>query len=270
VQQLLPTFLIIGAAKSGTTSLHEYLAVHPEVAMTSNKEPMCFEPPHWRERLAEYAELFDRPAPVRGESSTAYSAYPWVPEIPDRVRETIPGARIVYVVRDPIPRTLTHWSQNRWDGKPVAPFEELMADLEDPMNMPVWCSRYATQIERWLERFPHERVLVVDQHDLLTDRAATLRRVFAFLEVDPGFSSPNWDAEHNTAASHRVPNALHARLGRLGPRVARVPGLRAAVTDEVPRPRLTDDQRERLEAVLRPEVARLRELTGQRFASWSL
>src|SRR3954465_13971937 len=99
VRAALPTFLVIGAAKAGTTSLHAYLAEHPEIAMTSVKEPMCFEPPDCVgalggappggvERRGDYRTLFDRLAPVRGESSTAYSAYPYVPEMADRIRAT--------------------------------------------------------------------------------------------------------------------------------------------------------------------------------------
>lgn len=267
---MLPTFLVIGAPKAGTTSLHEYLAEHPQIAMTSEKEPMCFAAPDWRERLGDYEELFERDAPVRGESSTAYSAFPWAPEVPDRVLEAIPDARLIYLVRDPIPRTLSHYAQNAWDRLPVRPFEELMSDLEDPMNMPVWCSRFATQLERWLERFPAERVLVVDQRDLLTDRAATLRRVFAFLGVDPDFTSRAWEVRHNTAGSHRAPNALHHRLGRHARRLERLPVLRRAVTRETPRPVLSTEQRGRLEALLRPEAQRLRELTGMALEHWSL
>lgn len=271
VQAALPTFFVIGASKCGTTSLHEYLAAHPQISMSSVKEPMCFEPPHWADRLAEYPQLFgERPTAIRGESSTAYSAYPWVPDIPDRVKATVPDAHIVYVVRDPIPRTLSHYAQNVWDRFPVRPFDELMADLEHPMNMPVWASRYATQLERWLERFPAERVLVLDQRDLLRERAATVRRVLAFLGVDDGFSSPSWYAEHNTATDHRVSTDLARRLGAAGRLARRTPGLRRLVTAEVPTPTLTDEQRERLVAILAPEAERLGALTGLSLAHWSL
>lgn len=266
----LPTFFVIGASKTGTTSLHEYLAVHPEIAMTDDKEPMCFEPPHWVDRMAEYRELFPHRAEVRGESSTAYSAYPWVPEIPDRVRAAVPDARIIYIVRDPIPRTLSHYAQNVWDRFPVRPFDELMDDLEHPMNMPVWASRYATQYERWAERFGAERILVLDHRKLLTDRRGTMRQVFEFLGVDAGFTSPEWDAEHNTAVSHRVPTDLAKRLGRAGAAALRVPALGRLLTREVPKPQLTPQQRERLVALLRPEAERLRRLTGLPLEHWSL
>ena len=238
VRAALPTFFIIGAPKAGTTSLHEYLAEHPGIAMSSVKEPMCFEPRYWIERLPEYRQLFERPAAVRGESSTAYASFPWAPDIPDRIRATVPEAKLIYLVRDPIPRTLTHYAQNVSDKKPVRSFDELMADLEGPMNMPVWCSRYATQLERWTERFGADRVLVLDQRALLEERAPTIRRVFEFLGVEPQFESAAWEQEHNPA--------------------------------KVPLPTLTDEQRERLEALLAPEAQRVREMTGLALEHWTL
>jgi hypothetical protein len=277
VRASLPTFLIIGAAKAGTTSLHSYLAEHPEICMSSNKEPMCFEPADWMERLGEYRELFEHPAAVRGEASIAYSAYPWAPEIPDRVRAVVPDARIVYLVRDPIQRMLSQyaqmqWNRHLWGAKrfPHRPFDELVEDLEAPMNTPVWCSRYATQIERWMERFGDDRVLVLDQRELLTQRRKTLWRVFEFLEVDPTFNSPSWDAEHNTATEHRLPTDLARRLGRPGRFARRVPGARRALTREIPRPRLTASQRERVVALLAPEADRLRAMTGLTLEHWTV
>jgi hypothetical protein len=270
VQAALPTFFVIGAAKAGTTSLHEYLARHPEIAMTSNKEPMCFHPPDWITRLERYTRLYDRPAPVRGESSTAYAAFPWAPDVPDRVRATVPDARIVYLVRDPIERALSHYAQHVWDRPRVRPFDELMDDLEHPVNSTVWCSRYATQIERWLERFGDERVLVLDQRDLMRERAATLRRVLTFLEVDPDFTCDAWTAHHNVSADHRAPTALARRLGRIGRAASRAPVTRRLFTREVPRPQLRPDQRDRLVALLAPEAERLRALTGLPLDHWSV
>jgi sulfotransferase family protein len=270
VRATLPTFFVIGAAKCGTTSLHSYIAAHPQIAMSSEKEPMYFVPGDWVERVARYKDLFERPASVRGESSTAYSAWPWAPEVPDRILAAVPDARLVYMVRDPIPRTLSHYAQNVWDRFPVRPFEELMSDLEDPMNMPVWSSRYATQLERWLRRFPSERILVLDQRDLLRERAATLRRVFAFLGVDAGFTSDSWEAKHNTADAHMVATAFGRLLGPAGPTAVRVPGLRRLVIREVPTPVLTPEQHERLAGILAPEADRLRALTGLSLDHWSV
>ncbi len=270
VRETLPTFFIVGAPKAGTTSLHEYLAEHPDIAMTSVKECMCFEPQDWSDRLVEYGPLFAQPAPVRGESSTAYSSYPWAPDVPDRVLATVPEARIVYVVRDPIPRTLSHYAQNVWDRKPVRPFDQLMSDLEHPMNMPVWCSRYATQIERWTQRFGEERVLVLDNRDLLEHRTPTLQRVLAFLGVDSSFDSPAWRVEHNAARDRRVPTRFARRLESAGLRLSRGAHRRPVLSRPLPAPVLTAEQRVRLEALLRPEAERLRAMTGLALDHWTL
>lgn len=270
VRAVLPTFITIGTAKGGTTSLHAYLAEHPELSMSTEKEPMCFERPDWVERMAEYRDLFERPTAVRGESSTAYSAYPWVPEIPDRVRSVIPDVKLIYCVRDPIDRMIAHYAQMVWDRFPVRPWDELMDDLEHPMNIPVWQSRYGTQYERWAERFGQDRILVIDQHELLHRRLPTLRRVFEFLGVDADFTSPAWDADHNTATQHVRPTALGERAGRQRGRLERIPFLRPLLAKPVSKPTLTARQRAGVEAILRPEADRFRELTGMPFADWSV
>jgi hypothetical protein len=264
--KVLPNLFVIGAAKSGTTSLHRYLDAHPEISMTAQKETMIFARPDWRERIADFAELVDAGSPVRGEATTSYSAYPWQPEIPDRVVEAVPDARVLYVVRDPIDRALSHYAQNVWDGFRVRPFEKLVDDPEDPMNMPVWCSRYATQLGRWIERLGPERALVIDGSELEREPGVSLKRAFEFLGVDPFFVSDGWRERHNQRRDHRRPTRFGGRLGS----VAEVWPLRNVLTRPVPVPQLTDVQRARLGSVLRPEANRLREMTGLAFDHWSV
>jgi hypothetical protein len=265
----LPTFFVIGAPKCGTTSLHRYLDAHPDIAMTSVKEPLIFAAADWEQRVAEYDSLLAPGPRICGESSTGYSAYPWQPDIPERVRTLVPDARIVYLVRDPVPRTLSHYAQNLWDHKPVRPFDELMDDLEDPLNMPVWCSRYATQIERWIDRFGAEQVLVVDGRDLQHRRRETVQRIAGFLGADPAYSSPDWVAEHNARDDHRVPNRLARMLGHSAATAGSGP-LRRLMTRPMPLPELSSGQRARLEALLAPEAQRLREMTALPLAHWTV
>ena len=266
----LPTFFIIGAAKCGTTSLHEYLDVHPEVAMTTYKECMYFTGDDWEEKLADYPRLFAKDAPVRGESSTGYTAWPWYPEVPGRIAQRVPDAKLIYLVRDPVERAVSHYAQSVWDGVAVRSWEYFMDNLEDGWNIPVWSSRYATQLERWLEHFDEGRLLVLEAGELRARRAETLRRVLEFLEVDPGFDSPRWHEEHNTAASHLVPTAAGRRLGAIGERLAGRPGIGRLMAREVPAPTLTPGQRDRLVALLAPEAERLRALTGRSFDGWQV
>jgi hypothetical protein len=286
--------LVIGAAKSGTTSLHRYLDCHPEISMAvprgserlldndaAGKEMRFFWREDWRERMAWYESHFaDMTTPIRGETTPAYSAHPFHPGVAARIHSVIPGARLLYVVRDPIDRIVAHYVQQRADGDPRS-FEERMAEYDRPENPIVCPSRYATQVMQYLDLFPPSQLLVIDQHALKHERGATLQRIFAFLGVDQGFWSPAFEHEHNTRAEKQAltpwGRRLHGWVDPLGRRVApqrwaRVqPAVRRALSERiVERPVVEGELRERLSLLLSPEVDRLRELTGERFASWSL
>ena len=106
----LPTFLVIGAPKAGTTSLHDHLRGHPDVFMPTRKEPdFFFRDAAWREGIASYARLFRRAGSVTavGETSTSYSRYPHVPDVPERIALVVPDARLIYLVRHPVERMVS-------------------------------------------------------------------------------------------------------------------------------------------------------------------
>lgn len=113
----LPTFFIIGAAKAGTTSLHWYLDQHPEVGMSTIKEPNFLSgpengipyPTRRITELSDYRRLFDPTYPVRGEASPSYTNSPRRRGVPERVKKLVPAARFIYLVRDPVERTISHY-----------------------------------------------------------------------------------------------------------------------------------------------------------------
>lgn len=277
----LPNLLIVGAAKSGTTSLHAYLDHHPEVAMSKKKELQLFSREDWRERLDWYRSQFPVEAPVRGESSPAYSMDPVLAGVPERARELIPDARIVYLVRDPVERIVPHYVEFVARGLEERPLEQALADYDSDSNVFTATSRYAHQLERWRESFPEASILVLDQCDLLSDRRATLREVFRFLGVDDSFWSPEFERLHNTQGNKLRANRRGAWLWRHGlyetvlggaerlprPLRARVRGL---FGDEVHKPTLDPALREELRASLREDAERLRSYTGRSFDHWSV
>ena len=186
---MLPTFFVIGAAKSGTTSLHHYLGLHPEIHVPARKEPAYFcraEDGPWPfGRVAtrgEYESLFESEAPARGDCTPSYSQHPWRSGVPERIRELVPAARFIYLVRDPVERTLAqvqHRYSTGWETRPV---REALGNIDEPLGNPYLIpSLYATQVQRYGEVFPPERILVVDSADLKSNRAATLRRISASL-----------------------------------------------------------------------------------------
>lgn len=264
---LLPTFFIIGAAKAGTTSLHAYLGEHPGIAMTTRKEPGFFEYGDWERQLVRYEALFSRAAPVRGESSTAYSAYPWIPDIPNRVRKAVPDAKILYLVRDPVERALSQYAQDLHDRVPVRPWSQVIRDLDDPTNSVVHCSRYATQLSRWLDEFGDSQVLVVDRRELLCHRYATIRQVLCFLDVDASYTSARWSEEHNVTARRRQLRPWAQRM-RVPARALATRRLVPLLTRSSPSPLPNSEQRAALMRLFAPEADQLRTLTGLKFADW--
>lgn len=284
----LPTFFIIGAPKAGTTSLHNYLSEHPQVQMSSVKEPNFFAPhldpvnePRRVGSLGQYEELFDAAAAVRGEASTPYSEYPLRQGVPERIHKRVPEAKFVYMVRDPVERTISHYNHLVATQGERRSLEEALGDLSDPRNPSICASLYGLQLDLYLRQFPADRFLVVDQADLLADREATLRRIFGFLGVDEEFVSPRFEEEFLRASDHHTYPPWFAKFVELHviPRLRWLPpGVRRTMRHSVERTLFPAHQaskpdngmRERLQEYFAGEADRLRELTGEHFASWSV
>jgi hypothetical protein len=208
---VLPTFFVIGATKAGTTSLSNYLSSHPEIHMSPIKEPDFFVEPGdgfatLRDRIPridKYEALFSTSLAVRGEASTSYSHYPARGAVPERISLRIPDAKIIYLVRDPIDRLVSHYRhQVALDGE-RRPLEIAVADLTDPFNVFVCASRYGTQLQRYLRVFPPEHILVIDQADLRENREETLAEIFEFLAVDKCHKSPVFEEEFGSSQQRR-------------------------------------------------------------------
>jgi Sulfotransferase domain len=279
-QGALPNLIVIGGLKCGTTSLHHYLGLHPEVAMSRPKELNFFVAElNWDLGADWYASHFDRAALVRGETSPHYTNLPRFAGVAERMHELLGGqTRIVYMVRDPIERILSHYLHNVGGGYEQRSIEEAVAD---PDSAYIARSRYAMQLEPYLQTFDRAHVLVVDNADLAGERAATMRRVFGFCEVDDDFSSEQFEREWETGSAKQEGGF------RLMDRAVRLPGLRAfdrnfdrlpesmrwlverLVHDPgkgaAPKPQLSPSLRERLRELLADDVADLEGITGRRF-----
>jgi hypothetical protein len=276
----LPNLIIIGGLKCGTTSLHHYLNLHPQIAMSRPKELNFFVAElNWELGPEWYASHFDRTAPVRGESSPHYTNLPRFAGVAERMRELLGGeARIVYMVRDPIERILSHYLHNVGGGYESRPIETAVAD---PDSAYVARSRYAMQVQPYLSTFDRAHVLIVDNAELASEREATVRRVFEFCGVDEEFSSEQFEREWETGSAKQEGGF------RLMDRAVRLPGLRALdrnfdrlpeslrwmverlVHDPgrgaAPKPRLPEPVRERLVALLADDTAHLQRIAGRDF-----
>jgi Sulfotransferase domain len=280
----LPNLVVIGGLKCGTTSLHHYLNLHPEIAMSRPKELNFFVAElNWELGVDWYRSHFAANAPVRGETSPHYTNRPRFEGVAERMRDTL-GAdtRVVYMVRNPIDRLLSHYLHNVGGGYER---RELADAVADPRSAYIQRGRYAFQLEPYLDRFGANRVLVVGREELASDRDVTVRRVFEFAGVDSAFTSPEFDREWETGSGKGSGGF------RLMDRAVRLPGLRALdrnfdrlpermrwlverlVHDpgsgEAPKPELPPHVREELAARFKPDAQRLEAIAGRGFG-WPL
>ena len=276
---VLPNLIVIGGLKCGTTSLHHYLNLHPAIAMSRPKELNFFVAElNWPLGPGWYGSHFDAEAAVRGETSPHYTDRPRLDGVAARMREMLPDARILYMVREPLDRMLSHYLHNVAGGYEARPLAEALADEGSAY---VDRSRYAFQLEPYLEAFGEHRIEIVSSEELKLDRAETMRRLFGFLGVDPDFSSAEFEREWETGSGKG------GGRFRLMDRAVRLPGLRAldrnfdrlperlrwrverVVHDPdsgaAPKPELPAPLRERLTAIFREDVSRLEALAGRRF-----
>lgn len=292
----LPTFFIIGAPTAGTTSVNYYLEQHPQIQMSAVKEPAFFAPPldplevkHGLERvdrvgrLDKYEDLFDPTKEVRGEGSTNYAEYPFRQGVPERIKEFIPEAKFIYLVRDPVQRTVSHYHHLVATSGERRSLEEILSDLSDPRSPCICASLYALQLELYLRHFSEQKILVIDQAELLADRRSVLREIFTFLAVDNAFDSSQFDVEYNKGNEHRrYPPALARFIERtVRPRSRWLPlspdkrrSFRVFVERIFLSPlktsTLDDESGSRLREFYAGEVQRLRALTGKKFPTWSI
>ena len=196
----LPDFLIIGAQKSGTTSLQFYLQSHPDIGPNVLGEPHFFDWA-WKRGVDWYRDLFAEldPHALVGEKSPFYLFHPQVPE---RVASTVPDARLVAILRDPVDRALSHYFHAvRWHNE-SRPIEEAFKDEEGAVNQQedpraydeqqsdlvrhsyLRRGLYAEQLERWLQYFPPSQLLVLETRELTRSGPGGFHRVLDFLGLE--------------------------------------------------------------------------------------
>jgi len=205
---VLPDFIIVGAQKAGTTSLHAYLMKHPQVKPPVTKEVHYFDT-HYHRGDAWYRSFFPSlshdaadgaPRMITGEASPYYFYHPAVPA---RVASTVPTAKLIALLREPVSRAYSHYQMEHRKGLEDLSFEEAIEaeaerlDGEDDRLLRderyksrahrhhSYLSRgiYADQILRWRSVFPVDQMLILKAEDLRTATDATLDRVLDFLDL---------------------------------------------------------------------------------------
>src|SRR5262249_16680816 len=216
VAERLPTFLVIGAMKAGTTSLWQYLRAHPQVFMPEPKELYFFSDTERYERgvawyRAQFAGAGAGEAVAIGEACTNYAKHPRNPGVAMRVAETLPDVRLVYLVREPLARIRSHYlhAVDRYgERRPLA-----VAVREDTTYLDF--TRYSMQLAQYLEHFDATRVLVVVTESLRGEPESTMGRTVEFIGAAPSLGAGVAPVELNRGRDKWVDTALSARLRRV-------------------------------------------------------
>lgn len=278
----LPNFIIIGGLKCGTTSIHHYLGLHPEIHMSKPKELNFFAAEqNWDLGLDWYRGRFDSRFKVNGESSPHYTNRPRFNGVAERIHKHIPDAKLVYMVRDPIKRILSHWVHATGAGYETREFEPT---LNLPDTSYIHRSMYWMQLQPYLELFDRDRIEVITQEELGRHRDETMRKAFSFLGVDENFTSEQFDRQwEKSSAKHDDKYQFMEKLIKLpgfrsfDRNFDRLPESMRWMVEKVvhnpdkppaPKPEIPDELMTTLKGRFREDVAALREWTGREFEGW--
>jgi Sulfotransferase domain len=237
--RLLPDYLIIGAQRAGTTSLHRYLVQHPGVRTTLRTKGVHFFDTGYGRGMSWYASRFPtrltawyvaRRHGVELRTGEASPYYLFHPHVPARVAEHLPQVKLIALLRDPVVRAYSHYQHEVARGFETLSFVEaieaeparLAGETRRLLAEPLYNSfehqhhsylargRYHEQLARWRALFDDRQLLVISSERFFREPEATFRRVLEFLEL-PAFT-PDGFEKHNGYDYRRMGDAVHARL----------------------------------------------------------
>lgn len=296
----MPNFLIIGAAKAGTTSLHHYLSQHPQVFMSPVKEPKFFAlegeafnygGPGDNERMQRssvvqidaYRHLFSKAGDKQaiGESSTLYL---YSPKAAQRIRHYIPSAKLIAILRNPVERAYSHYLYLRRGGvEYIQTFAEALEAEEDRIKhnwMPTWHYKergfYYVQLRRYFDIFGRDQIQVHLYEDLQADPLKMLQDIFGFLDIDREFS-PRTATRHNISGipknrslhnwlsqPHWIKNYFKSMLPAATTRRINI----LIRNKNLDRPPLSPEIRSQLLESYREDILKLQDLINRDLSAW--
>lgn len=298
----MPNFFIVGAARSGTTSLDRYLSQHPEIYVTPKKEnhffatdyfPSAFNGPG-DERLNQllirdedqYAQLFAGAAGAKaiGESSAFYLCFPSTAE---RIAQAVPAAKIIIVLREPVARAYSAYMFMVRDGRETLGFEEGLSLEEERKQKdfePIWwykeLSLYYKQVKHYLDVFGTQQVKVLLYDELFANPGQVLRDVYTFLGVKEDVAIDT-SVRYNLSGAPKSrrfynlldnfiynPNPLEKHIKSLVPQHLRVAWASKAIgmfTRPVP---ITTQIHEQLKVHFAEDVSKLEDLLQRDLLCW--
>jgi hypothetical protein len=233
---------------------------------------------NWHKGIEWYKSHFTGKGRIFGEASPGYTAFPFVSGVPERMHSVVPDTKLIYMVRDPIDRTMSHYIHNytgRWENRKI---EDALKPIDDS-NVYICLGKYYMQLEQYLQYFPSSQILIITQEDLYSERRETLQRVFRFLHVDDTFYSEKFTHVKHRSSGKRRKNQIGKLLKWLAEtdiakifstdvrmNIGRV--LYVPFSTKIEIPALDEGLKAQLITCFRDDVNRLRQYTGCDFGSW--
>ena len=282
-------FFIVGAPKAGTTSLYHYLNEHPQVEMSSQKEPDYFSDKAIHEQkmyyaknrvntLDKYEALFlQKESMVYGEGSVSYLFYDNVAE---DIKKYNPNAKIIIMLRNPIERAFSHYLMDYRLGLISDSFENIIAKKSKHKNAHLFyqqyieVSKYATQIQRYLDFFEKENILFIDYKDFKKNVSKTVDQVYNFLNISADFSADT-NTKYNafTIPRNKVIRFIYSFvffrriLTFLFP-IYLVKNIRFFLFKSDKKPELLKETRSLLRKIFHDDIKKLEKVLGKDYSKW--
>lgn len=213
--RVLPDFIIIGAQKSGTTSMHSYLSQHPQLLASFKKEVHFFDAglnprvDNFKKGEVWYRAHFPMKKNIGARQKTfeASPLYIFNPLAPKRIFNLLPEVKIIAILRNPTERAISHYFHEKQNGRESLSIYEALQREEKRLESVIkeedykndafihhsYKSRglYRGQLKKYLDYFPPQQILVINSGEFFAEPDNVLRRVFKFVEVDIGFKVKN-------------------------------------------------------------------------------
>jgi hypothetical protein len=201
-------FIVIGAAKSATTTLYELVKNHPEISIPTSKEvPFFSDDRVFNKGLQWYIDTYFRNATKgqrRGTITPQYMIGEGVvtsDEVAERIHNTLPNVKLVAVVRHPIQRAFSHYRMLKKRGYETRTFEQAAEDnlkgrtkipnYDEPDSNYIGCSEYGRILKRYYDLFPKKNILIITTDELRENPSAVIEHFFSFINIDTSYTPPD-------------------------------------------------------------------------------
>ena len=297
-KEILPNFLIIGAFKSGTNSLYNYLEPHPQVFMSPAIEPSFFafegkkvDGGRWADgvitNFEEYKKLFinAKGKIAIGEASPTYLVSD---DAPARIKHYLPGVKLIVILRHPVDRAYSQWQMEfRQGNEKIEDFaraiqiKKVVTDGSVRQRF-VYGSKYYSLLRRYYDLFDRSQICVLLFDHLTTDRSGLIQKMYRFLNVDPSFVPSNFYLKFNEGGGVPRNKATGFFLQKVLPYLSELKsalpqGIRERVVDRsrtlrkqmlAKPPELSAEMRSELSLLFKDEILSLQDLIQEDLSIW--